>query len=95
MIVAIDGPTGAVKSSVARQLAERVSFQHLIRVFSTAALLILPWNPIRMLAPPCGNISLSDHEVEANYTVFPAKFFIDGKDVVNLFVRIVCPMQLP
>ena len=29
MIVAIDGPAGAGKSSVARQLAERVNFQHL------------------------------------------------------------------
>ena len=85
MIVAIDGPAGAGKSSVARQLAERVSFQHLDSgaLYRCFAYIALESNK-DVSSPDGWEQLISDHEVEANYTVFPAKFFIDGKDVSEL-----------
>ena len=70
---------------MARQLAERVSFQHLDSgaLYRCFAYIALESN--KDVSSPDGWEQLaSDHEVEANYTVFPAKFFIDGKDVSEL-----------
>ena len=73
MIVAIDGPAGAGKSSVARQLAERVNFQHLDSgaLYRCFAYIALESNK---------DVSSSDgwkqlvnkYQVEADYNVFPA-----------------------
>jgi len=84
MIVAIDGPAGAGKSSVARQLAERVGFKHLdsgafYRCFAYIALISGKdidsadgWTTI-----------IDNHTVEADYRDNPAKFYINGKDVTQ------------
>ena len=84
MIVAIDGPAGAGKSSVARQLAERVGFKHLdsgafYRCFAYVALITG-----KDISSTDGWTKIIDnHLFEADYSGNPAKFYIDGKDVTQ------------
>ena len=85
MIVAIDGPAGAGKSSVARQLAERVDFQHLdsgafYRCFAFIAL-----DSNKDISSADGWTQLiNSHQIRADYTTCPAKFFVNEKNVSEL-----------
>lgn len=82
MIVAIDGPAGAGKSSVARQLAERVGFTHLdsgafYRCFTYLALK----TDISINDADGWTEIIENHTIEADYQTIPAKFLVDGLDV--------------
>ena len=85
MIVAIDGPAGAGKSSVARQLAERVNFQHLdsgafYRCFAYIAL-----ESSKDICSADGwDQLINSHQVRADYNSDPAKFFVNDEDVSEL-----------
>src|SRR3970040_72072 len=78
MIVAIDGPAGAGKSSIARRLAERLGFRFLdtgamYRAVALAALRRgLDWNDPSALADLCDRISI---EVRGD------RILLDGEDV--------------
>ena len=80
MIVTIDGPAGAGKSTVARALAQRLGFQYLdtgamYRAVALAALRRgLPWNPPERLAELARTLKM---EIDGN------RIYLDGADVTD------------
>jgi len=85
MIVAIDGPAGAGKSSVARQLAERVDFQHLDSgaFYRCFAFIALESNKDISSADDWTQL-INHHQIRADYNTCPAKFFVNDNDVSEL-----------
>ncbi len=93
MIVAIDGPAGAGKSTVARGLAERLGFRYL----DTGAMYrSLTWLALRRGIPLDEGVQLGELAL-ANPVTFDAagRVFIDGCDVTDSIRRVQIDQNVP
>jgi CMP/dCMP kinase len=80
MIVAIDGPAGAGKSTVARRLAERLGFRYL----DTGAMYrALTWLAVQLGVPLEDEDALAALAEEHPVTFEGLRVFVDGREVTN------------
>ncbi len=78
MIVTIDGPAGAGKSTIARRLADRLGFDYL----DTGAMYrAVTWAARERGLPPTDEDQLADLAAKLHYEVVDGQVSVDGKNV--------------
>ncbi|MCO4782591.1 MAG: (d)CMP kinase [Candidatus Cloacimonetes bacterium] len=82
MIVAIDGPAGAGKSTIANKLSQMLNIHHMDSgaIYRCYALAAVEANLDTQSPSDMQNI-VKNSSVRADYSVTPAKFFLNNKEV--------------
>ena len=81
LIIAIDGPSGAGKGTVARELAKRLGYRH---VDTGAMYRAVAWKAVNDELPLEDEDAVADVAENAAMTVVPGLVVIDGYDVTHL-----------
>src|SRR5918996_4883875 len=80
-VIAIDGPAGSGKSTVARTIAERLSLPH---VDTGSIYRALTLKALNKAIPPDDGEALGEVADETTFEVFDHRLFVDGEDVSKL-----------
>lgn len=81
LVIAIDGPAGSGKSTVARTIAERLSLPH---VDTGAIYRALTLKALNKAIPPDDGEALGELAAETTFDVSDHRLFLDGQDVSKL-----------
>lgn len=80
LIIAIDGPSGAGKGTVARSVASQLGYRH---VDSGAMYRAVGWKALRENVPLDNDVAVADLARRARIDVNPSAVTIDGHDVTR------------